>query len=1141
MQKNALCNLAPHASVFTGKRGRHRLLTKTPLYRKRVSGTIAKSMKLIIFFLTVTFLQASAAGVAQTVSFSGKNVSLEKVFQVVEKQTGYVFFYDAGILRGAKPVTVQARNENLEEFLKQVFKNQQLFYFIESTTISLFRKTDSQSISDLPVFTPVLPLPPVIVKGKVVDEKGNPAAKVSIALKGGKVLTFTNEQGEFVIEVTDENAVLEISSVSYEMQTVKLNGRKNIQVQMKPAAQNIEEVVVSNGYFSRNKNSFTGSEVTIQTEDLKKVGALSVLQALSAFDPSVRLTESLTMGSNPNAIPDITIRGENGFDLRADADNAATNPNAPLYILDGVEVSVQRVYDLDINRIETITILKDASATALYGSRAANGVIVITSVRPKSGQIRATLNANYNISMPDLRDYNLMNAAEKLEYEKRAGIYTDAKYEEQVRLDQLYNTRLEEVKRGVDTYWLSEPLQTSVNSRYSLNLDGGDKNFRYGINLRYDTDKGVMKRSGRDRTGINVTFNYDFRSNFIIRNDLSVDNVKATNTPYKEFHLYANQNPYDRAVDENGEYIRKLSSGDWNPLADVDLPKINTSGYTSILDNFNIDWRIIPALRFQGRFSYFKQINRQDLFNPPGSVTFTEEIDPKKKGTYFLSNSKTDRIDGNFTLSYNTFVKSHSLNAAVGSNLQESESSGESMTGVGFVNPKMNFIGAASSFAENTKPNGTYDKSRLLGMFANVNYGYDNRYFADFSFRTDGSSKFGRNSQFAPFWSAGLAWNLHKEHFWNANPKNSFKIRGSVGSTGTTNFSSTQALTTYNYNFNNEYNGVFGVDLMGFGNPDLRWQNTVSYNTGIDLVLFKGKVTFNGDFYVKNTKNLLLPVNVAPSSGFFDYVENIGELRNVGVEGRLFFNLLNKPSKKIRWNATVSGFHNQSKIIKLSNQIETINARANNDANNKSKTVYRQYEAGRSQSALMVVRSAGIDPATGNEVYIKKDGTLTFVYDADDKIQVGDTRSTIEGTVSSNLTWKGFNLYLLFRYQYGGKIYNGTLSSKVEGASPYRNADKRVLNDRWKDAGDHATYRRIDDRSAPYQTTRMVFDNNLFALQSISLSYELPTEVAKRMAAERAKFLISTTDLFRFSSVKQERGTSYPFAQTISAGVNITF
>lgn len=1093
--------------------------------------------RFLFIFVFVASLHMSAALHSQNkmVTLHLKGVSLEEVIQSLKLQTDYGFFYniDSKDIKKMTNISVDVKNMALEDVLLQILKGTNLTYSIVNDVVILNTR-NSIVVNDSVRKNHVL-------VGRVMDMNKEPLPGVTVRLENTSMGTATNFEGVFSFRLPVEKGKLILSFVGFKTKGVEFKlPSDTLKIVLEEEVENVEEVVVT-GYFNKAKESFTGSEVTIETEELKKVGALSITQALSAFDPSIRLAESLTNGSNPNVLPDITIRGENGFDLRANADDATTNPNAPLYILDGVEVSAERVYDMDVNRVESITILKDASATALYGSRASNGVIVITTIRPKSGQIRVSLNANYNISVPDLRDYNLMNAEEKLEYERLAGLYQDTDYLEQCKLDELYNSRLEEVRKGVNTYWLSQPLTTSLNQRYSINFEGGDEYFRYGIDLRYDTDKGVMKQSGRDRLGINLTFNYNIGTNFFIRNDLAVDNVKAKNSPYNEFYLYANQNPYDRIYDENGKFVEKLSSGDWNPLYNAHLAKKNTSTYTSIQDNFNIDWRIIPALRLQGRISYTRQFDKRDLFKSPESLDYSTETDPKKKGTYFRSNSQSDKFDGNLTLQYNKVLGVHSLNVGVGSNLTESTEEGDSYTGVGFVNPNMIFIGAATSFKENSSPDGSYDKSRLVGFFGNVNYGYDNRYFLDLSFRTDGSSKFGRNSRFAPFWSVGVAWNVHKEAFWSGDEKSSLKLRASVGSTGTTNFSSTQALTTYNYDFSKIYNGVFGVSLAGYGNPELKWQNTISYNVGVDMTLLKGLVTFNGDFYIKNTENLLLPLTVAPSTGFSSYVENIGKLRNTGIEGRLRLNLIRDTQRDLRWNVTLSAFHNKSKITKLSNQLEEINKYANSDWYNQGTVVYRQYEAGRSQTALMMVRSGGIDPATGNEVYIKRNGELTFEYDANDKVKCGDMKPTIEGNVNTNLTWKGFTLYMLFKYQFGAKAYNGTLASKVEGANPYKNADKRVLYDRWKEPGDHAKFRRIDDRTSPYQTTRLVFDNDLFSLSSVSLSYELPREISQKIYADRVRLMLSTTDVFRLSTIKQERGTSYPFARTFNLSLNVTF
>lgn len=804
--------------------------------------------RFLFIFVFVASLHVSAALHSQNkmVTLHLKGVSLEEVIQSLKLQTDYGFFYniDSKDIKKMTNISVDVKNMALEDVLLQILKGTNLTYSIVNDVVILNTR-NSIVVNDSVRKNHVL-------VGRVMDMNKEPLPGVTVRLENTSMGTATNFEGVFSFRLPVEKGKLILSFVGFKTKGVEFKlPSDTLKIVLEEEVENVEEVVVT-GYFNKAKESFTGSEVTIETEELKKVGALSITQALSAFDPSIRLAESLTNGSNPNVLPDITIRGENGFDLRANADDATTNPNAPLYILDGVEVSAERVYDMDVNRVESITILKDASATALYGSRASNGVIVITTIRPKSGQIRVSLNANYNISVPDLRDYNLMNAEEKLEYERLAGLYQDTDYLEQCKLDELYNSRLEEVRKGVNTYWLSQPLTTSLNQRYSINFEGGDEYFRYGIDLRYDTDKGVMKQSGRDRLGINLTFNYNIGTNFFIRNDLAVDNVKAKNSPYNEFYLYANQNPYDRIYDENGKFVEKLSSGDWNPLYNAHLAKKNTSTYTSIQDNFNIDWRIIPALRLQGRISYTRQFDKRDLFKSPESLDYSTETDPKKKGTYFRSNSQSDKFDGNLTLQYNKVLGVHSLNVGVGSNLTESTEEGDSYTGVGFVNPNMIFIGAATSFKENSSPDGSYDKSRLVGFFGNVNYGYDNRYFLDLSFRTDGSSKFGRNSRFAPFWSVGVAWNVHKEAFWSGDEKSSLKLRASVGSTGTTNFSSTQALTTYNYDFSKIYNGVFGVSLAGYGNPELKWQNTISYNVGVDMTLLKGLVTFNGDFYIKN-------------------------------------------------------------------------------------------------------------------------------------------------------------------------------------------------------------------------------------------------------------------------------------------------
>lgn len=302
------------------------------------------------------------------------------------------------------------------------------------------------------------------MKGRVTDETKSPLPGVTVVVKipgatANTIGTSTDVNGKYELSWVDQkNVSLVFSFVGMETQEVAYTNQKEIDVVMKEETKALEDVVIT-GYFQRKKVSQTGSEVVVEGEELRKVGSLNLLQAISAFDPGVRTLENNEFGSDPNRMPEITVRGQKGFDLRGEADDSRTDPNAPLYIMDGIEVSAQTVYDMDMNRIAAFSILKDASATSLYGSRGANGVILITTVRPQAGEIKVTLNGNFNISIPDLRSYNLMEAREKLEYERLAGVYKANSYDGQAQKDIMYNDVLMEIKRGVNTYWLSQSVE----------------------------------------------------------------------------------------------------------------------------------------------------------------------------------------------------------------------------------------------------------------------------------------------------------------------------------------------------------------------------------------------------------------------------------------------------------------------------------------------------------------------------------------------------------------------------------------------------------------------------------------------------------------------------------------------------------
>ena len=1107
------------------------------LCRNLIKLMIKMKLACLVLLLSLSGVQAHVWSQTSMLELSVNGKSMVEAIEMLQKKTQLKFVFNHEELNNYR-VNAQIQRKTLEEALDILFSDKPLKYEITGEHVIISKTTEQQQQQ-----TPKM----IEITGTVVDENVSALPGVTIMIKGTSLGTATDVNGSFKLQVPESNTPnnLLCSFIGMKTQEIKLvNGKTNYKIVMEDEAQKLEDVVVT-GYFQRKKVTQTGSEVVVDGEELRKVGSLNLLQAISSFDPGVRTLENNEWGSDPNRMPEITVRGEKGFDLRDQADDSRTNPNAPLYIMDGIEVSASTVFDMDMNRVASFSILKDASATSLYGSRGANGVILITTIRPQAGEIKVSLNANYNISVPDLRSYNLMDAREKLEFERLAGLYTQPNNnrEEQTVLDMKYNEVLAEIERGVDSYWLSQPLQTSVNQRYSAYLEGGDEHFRYGINLKFDKDNGVMKKSGRDRVGINVYFQYDIANKLVVRNDISVEDVKGYNSPYGTFSQYAAMNPYERMRDEEGELIREYSRHDRitrNPLINSLLPNTSYEKYTQVRDNLQVQWWATQHLRINGSVGLTKQINRDEAFTSAQSTQFDGITNIAEKGSYVISNGTDMDVEGKLTLDYSNLFFDHlSFNLGVGTEFTTQKTQEDGYTATGFVNDKLTYPSYAQQYQRNGKPSGYFDKGRTIGFLGNINLGWDNRYIVDFSLRTDGSSRFGSDNQFAPFWSVGLAWNVNRENFWQG--VGTMKIRASVGSVGSSNFNADQAMTRFIYNSDGEYNGIYGAVLSQYGNTALKWQNTLKYNVGLDMTVWRNIISLNFDAYLERTENLLMNVDVAPSTGFTSYRENLGSLDNKGIEARLRLNLLRGDRDGWNWNVTLSAAHEQDKIRKLSNAMRAMNEQALNIENNTGTEIFKMYEVGRSQNALMLVKSLGIDPATGNEVYVKRDGSTTFDYDPNDRVEVGNTTPKLQGFMNTNLSWNHIELYMSFNYEMGAKLYNSTLATKVEGASPYQNADKRVLYDRWKEPGDIAMFRRIDDQSSVYQSSRLVQKSNFIRMSSLSLTYDIPREKLAKTFIERCKFTFSMTDVFRISTIKQERGTSYPFAWTFSLGANLTF
>lgn len=1072
-------------------------------------------------FLLLICLQFSAyaTGRAQSmkVSLDMHNVTLEQVLKELKAQTGMRFFYSVEKARGEQKEVVKMTDISLEEALRQVLDGTKLTYEIQQDVIVIREQQEQQQSPKERKIT-----------GKVTDEEGMPLPGVTVLIKGTQLGTATDGDGNYQLTVPAQGHALVFTMVGMETREETIGECSEINVTMVADVNEMKEVVVT-GYGNKSIASFTGAAQTVTKDQLLRAGTKNILSSLQAFVPGMLLVTNNARGSDPNTRPEILVRGRSSF---------TSGSSMPTFIVDGAEVSADYVFDMDINDVESATVLKDASASALYGAKAANGVIVITTRPMKAGKMKVSYSGNFSLTVPDLSDYHLLNAEEKLEYEYLAGLYTSQEglSDEQYSMDERYNEIYQRIREGVNTDWLSYPLRNAFVNNHNVTVYGGDHYVRYNLGVRYGNDRGVMKDSERKRYSLSFKLSYSKDDLIFIQNYATITSVNNVESPYGSFSQYVEQNPYDRAYNLDGSLNNDLTYGKLNPLYEASLGSYNKGENFSINDVFDIKVQLLEGLRLEGSFSLTKYKNNTEVFLSPDSKEFND-VPASEAGSITVSNSNSIDYQGKLLLTYNKmFGEGTLLSLIAGGNLQSSNSNSNGYTGIGIFSDRLAHPSFASQYPSESSPTGSQDISRSLGGFINVNTIYKDRYFADFSIRYEGSSKFGSDQRYAPFWSVGVGWNIHKEKFFNAASTDRLKLRASVGYLGNASFSPYQAITTYEYNSDYVYDNGIGATPITIGNPDLKWERTLNWNVGLDVNLFNNRLDMTIDYYKKITDNLLLSVTKAPSVGVGEATENIGKIDNTGIEFRT--RVIALRNQDWDWSLSLTASHNKNKIRQISNSLK-----AQNEKNNAEKSRQPQpvYEEGQSISAIKAVQSGGIDPATGKEVYIGKDGRPTFTYDYNDKIVFGDSDPKVYGIFSSYLTYKGISLDFMLEYKLKSTVYNETLVTRVEGANPQNNADHRVFDSRWKKTGDYVKYKDIADQAIPEQTSRFIEDEYTLSMRSLSLAYDFAPEIYQKLRLSRLRVEFMTNDLFHWSTVKQERGFDYPFARSFQFSISATF
>ena len=983
------------------------------------------------------------------------------------------------------------------------------------------------------------------VRGKVVDEKKLPIPGVSVRLGGTSMGTATDVDGKFKLLIPADTATLVVSFIGMKTEIVKIPRlktgaeQKELTIVLREEDVKLEDVVVT-GIFTRKKESFTGSASTYSAAELKTMGTQNVLQSLKTLDPAFAIIEDNQFGSDPNRLPNMEIRGKSSMlGLRDELD---ADPNQPLFILDGFESTLAAINDLDINRVASITILKDAASTAIYGSKAANGVIVVETVKPEAGKLQVSYNGNMNLSIPDLSSYNLMNSREKLEFERLAGRYDPTTWSttNEVELTRLYNEKLKGIESGVNTYWLAEPLRVGVNQKHSLYVQGGEGNFLFGLGAGYNGITGVMEKSDREVLSGNIDLIYRM-SKFQFSNKFSLTSTDYKN-PIVAFSAYAAANPYYRKYNEDGTVDKWLENNKFfkaaNPLWNARQNSRDEGKNLSISNYFmaeyfpTVEWRVRARLGLTyGNDDTEKFYSRND--------TRYENVETIKKGEYRSTNTRKNQVEAELSVTYAKMLGRHRINLVAGGNISSNKSLTQGYSALGFPEGNFSYPSFSNGYPENGTPTYYETVSRSVNGYFNAGYSFDDRYLMDFSLRTSGSSVFGTSRKYNTTWSVGLGWNLHKEKFIMDHVEwiNILKLRASIGNPGNQSFDSAQSLLTYSFQYGSMNYFGLGAVLSQIGNPDLEWQITVDKNIGLDVTLFNKRFSLTADYYYKVTDPLLIKVSTPLSSGTPTYMTNAGEQVSQGLTASVSYYIFQDFEKRFSWMIRANVRTQKTRIDKIGNKLSTLNA------SGKGENTVRYYD-GADPDDIWAVKSAGIDPSNGKELFYAKDGSYTYDFSYDDEVICGNTRPDVEGVIGTSLNWKGFSVSLNFRYQMGADVFNEALYSKVENISRSdlnKNQDKRALYERWQEVGDIVRFKDIASAETTPMSSRFVQEENVLTLESIYVGYEFYDGWIKKIGLSSLKIQASMRDVFRASTIRSERGIAYPFARSMEAGLSFNF
>jgi TonB-linked SusC/RagA family outer membrane protein len=1098
-------------------------------------------MKLTFVLLITAFLQITLAASAQHISLKEKNVSLYQIFDKISKQSGYDFVYVNALLSKTSTVSINVKNAPLQEVLNQIFEGQNLQYTLRNKTIIVQEGTKNF----LDLFLNYIKS--IDVRGKVVDENGKPLAGASVKVNGKNQVSTTDAEGKFILRNVDENARITVSYIGYITQELKVQAENTIQ--LKTDNSKLDDVVIV-GYGTTKRKDLTGSVASVNIAEVRDAPFTSFDQALSGKAAGVQVTQG---DGSPGGVARIKIRGGTSI----------LGGNDPLYIIDGIQVTVQNRYiqnqsevvnplsgndnssssvssafarglnslgGLNINDIESIDILKDASSTAIYGSKAANGVIIITTKKGKYDQ-KPVLEVNYYTGISTPRKEKLLNA------DQYKMIMTEA-------ARNLVNSPPPAIPMGppsptafsilntpnflgtANTDWLDLILRTAITHNADFSVRGGGKGSRYYTSLSYTNQDGVI--NGTDFTRVSGKVNLDNNITEKLRTVTNIDygftTNNITNGAYTQALLapptFAPYNADGSINTFNGSQLGgSVSAGFQNPLALIN--GINQGKNASLLGSVALEYEFTKDLKFRSVASVNYNSYRQRSYTPSNALISTDSgSGSSNNGIAADGQTQSTTLMMENIISYNKqFNEDNRIDVVLGQSWQKDNSNTFLASGQGF--PDDFVLNDLSSAALTLPSSASSGQNSLLSFYARANYALKERYLFTITGRSDASSKFPSNNRTAVFPSAGIAWRISQENFMKGIKWiNDLKIRASAGYTGTQNIGDHMFRTLYTPV---SYNGTNGLVPSQLGNNTIKWESTLQKDAGITFSLFNSRIIADAGIYEKNTTGLLFNQTLQPSTSYRSVFANFASIRNRGVEIDVRADYFRK--KNFSWSGAINFSFNRSMVTNINRDFSDPNVSGlylGNTIIREGKPVglfYGSQFNGIIQNAEQLAaykKEYSLNPFIspylniGDPMYqITQPGGY-----ANTSLVIGNAEPKFYGGYTNTLNYRNFSLISLFNFSYGGNILylSDIQNQKVVYLS---NKTSRIL-DRWTPENPSPDRARVIYGQGGQISTSSnnVYDGSFVKLKSVTLSYQLPKAFMDRMSIQTASVYLSATNLF---------------------------